>query len=64
MTTDAMTMSIEEFTSKYTTIYMFVFEGKVMEIEEKEERSVITKISEFLFEPRYEVNKLNFKLIS
>ena len=52
-------MKIEEFVNDYSAEYMFVFHG----IKE-EKKSTLSKISEFLFEPRYEVDNLNFKIVA
>jgi len=42
---------------------MFVFHG-VKEVKEKPKKSTLSKISDFLFEPRYEVNNLQFKVVA
>ena len=53
-------MKIEEFISDYSAEYMFVFHG----VKEKPKKSTLSKISDFLFEPRYEVNNLQFKVVA
>jgi len=68
-------MTIEEFTNSYSVEYNNIFHpvAEVLEPilkEEKPELKVIqpkkttlSKISSFLFEPRYEVNNLQFKSV-
>jgi len=60
-------MNIEEFTAKYNKEYMITFhKAEVLEkktVEKPEEKSSLSKISDFLFKPRYEVNNLKFKLV-
>ena len=51
-------MPIDEFVSSYSAEYMFVFHGEIIE-----EKSTLTKISEFLFEPRYKVDNLKFSMV-
>jgi len=55
-------MKIEEFVNVYSAQYMTTFHKTEQEVAP--EKSAITKISEFLFTPRYEVNNLKFKLVS
>ena len=52
-------MKVEDFVNNYSAEYMLVFHGVKIEKE-----SALSKISKFLFEPRYEVNSLNFKLVT
>lgn len=52
-------MQIEEFTEKYTKAYLLIFET----LKEKEDLNTLSKIAKFLFEPRYEVNNLQFKSV-
>jgi len=54
-------MKIEEFIGLYSSEYMDVFYPEIK--IEAPKKSTISKISDFLFEPRYEVNNLNFKLV-
>ena len=61
-------MTIEEFTKKYTSAYSLIFENQEETtkeiIEEKVDVNTLSKIAKFLFEPRYEVNNLQFKSVS
>jgi len=52
-------MKIEEFVKSYTSEYMFLFHEK-----KTVKKSTLSKISNFLFEPRYEVNNLKFNVVA
>ena len=62
-------MKVEEFVSAYSAQYMSIFHEEIQEEiyeevheeKKKPKKTALTKISEFLFEPRYEVNNLKFK---
>lgn len=63
-------MQVEHFVSSYSKEFTLTFLTKeqpeqikkhVELIEEQVEESMISKISSFLFEPRYTVNNLKFK---
>jgi len=54
-------MKIQEFTKVYTAEYNSIFHTVVVSESKK---STLSRISEFLFEPRYEVKNLNFKLVA
>jgi len=56
-------MRIEEFTNLYSSEYMSVF-YPVKEELKAAKKSTLSKISDFLFEPVYEVNNLNFKVVA
>jgi len=58
-------MTIEDFTNAYSSEYMFIFHNvkKVVAVEQPK-KSTFSKISDFLFEPVYEVNNLNFKVVA
>ena len=52
-------MNVEEFINSYSAEYLFIFHNK-----KKEKKIAFSKrVSNFLFEPRYEVNGLKFKKI-
>ena len=51
-------MTITEFTKAYDAEYRFVFHG-----EKVDDRDTLTKISEFLFQPRYKVDNLKFSMV-
>ena len=51
-------MAINDFISSYNNEYMITFHN-----EKTDSRSALTKISQFLFEPRYEVNNLKFNMV-
>lgn len=52
-------MAINDFINSYNNEYIVTFHN-----EKKESKSALTKISEFLFVPRYQVNNLKFKTVS
>jgi len=58
-------MEIDQFIESYSATYLSMFYGEKIKVEEinTEEKSTLTKISDFLFTPRYEVNNLKFKLV-
>ena len=51
-------MTIDEFTTAYNAEYRFAFHG-----EKIDNRDTFTKISEFLFQPRYKVDNLKFSMV-
>lgn len=50
-------MVVEEFTKKYSKIYLSMFKNK-------HDENTLTKLAKFLFEPRYKVNNLQFKSVT
>lgn len=62
-TKNIIIMKIEDFINSYTSEYMFVFHNvKETKVVEEIKKSTFSKISNFLFEPRYTVKNLNFKV--
>jgi len=52
-------MKVEEFVNSYSAEYIQIFH----KVEQQEKLALSTRISKFLFEPRYEVNSLRFKIV-
>lgn len=64
-------MQVENFVSTYSKEFTLTFlteeqpeeiKKQVVLIEKQVEKSMISKISSFLFEPRYTINNLKFKV--
>jgi len=56
-------MNIDNFIQLYSTEYMSLFHEETIETIEVKE-STLSKISNFLFEPRYKVDNLKFTAVS